>query len=330
MKFVRVFTLKDNLMAEKRIHGIHHVTAMSSGAQKNVDFYAGILGLRMVKKTINFDAPNVYHLYYGDGAGNPGTIMTFFPFPNMRPGAQGKGQVVTTSFSIPEHSVDYWLGRLDRFAIAHKAPQERFEEVVIYLEDHDGLGLELVANAQDEREVGEYGPVPADHAVKGFFGVELLQDTYERTEALLVNHMDHRLIAEAGNRRRYAPDNAPGKFVDIIWNAQAQYGSGGTGTVHHVAFRTPSDEAQLAIRDQLIQAGVQPTPVMDRNYFHSIYYREPGGVLFEIATDPPGFMVDEPEDSLGNALKLPEWYEPRREEIARGLEPIAFDVNAFR
>ena len=316
-------------MNQQLINGIHHVTAMSSGAQANVDFYAGVLGLRLVKKTVNFDAPDVYHLYYGDEGGNPGSIMTFFPFPRMRPGHKGKGQVVTTSFSVTADALDYWVQRLKKFGIEAKAPQERFEEVAIYFEDKDGLGLELVANDKDERKGFSYGQIPVEYAIKGFYGVEILQDTYEKTDSLLTVHMNHKLLGESGNKRRYGTSDEPGKYIDISWNSAEDYGHGGTGTVHHVAFRTENDESQLKMKDLLSSVGYQVTPVMDRNYFHSIYYREPGGVLFEIATDPPGFTVDEAADQLGEGLKLPSQYESHRSELEASLEPINFNADDY-
>jgi glyoxalase family protein len=314
----------------KLITGLHHVTAMASGAQKNVDFYAGVLGLHLVKKTVNFDAPDVYHLYYGDENGSPGSIMTFFPFKGIQPGRHGKGQVATTSLSIPLAALDYWLARLDTYKIPHKNPQQRFDEVFVYLEDPDGLGLELVANDHDDRPGFTYGNIPLEYSIRGFYGVELWENTYERTEALLERYMDHTFLREEGSRRRYSSgEGKPGQFVDIIWDANSRYGAGGSGTVHHVAFNTPSDADQLALREKLLSAGYDPTPVVDRQYFHSVYYREPGGVLFEVATLPPGFAYDEPADQLGTSLKLPEWYEPRRSYLEKLLEPITLDIGKY-
>lgn len=318
--------MKNNL-----ITGLHHVTAMASSPQRNVDFYAGVLGLRLVKKTINFDAPDVYHLYYGDETGNPGSIMTFFPFKGIQPGRHGKGQAATTTFSIPKESVDYWVKRLDHFKIKHKEPQERFDEVVIYFEDWDGLGLELIANDKDNREPFTYGHIPIEHAIRGFYSVELWESTYEKTESLLVNQLDHEFIAEAGPRRRYAaPGAQPGQFIDIVWDAENPFGFDGSGTVHHIAFDTKSDEEQLKIREKVYAAGMRPTPVIDRQYFHSIYFREPGGVLFEVATTPPGFTYDEEVEHLGETLKLPAWEEHRREYIEKLLEPILVNPDKFR
>lgn len=313
-----------------KITGLHHVTAIASDPQKNIDFYAGLLGLRMVKKTINFDAPDVYHLYYGDEEGHPGTIMTFFPFPGLVKGRHGKGQLTTTSFSIPEHSLDYWMDRLTKYKIPFTTPQERFhDEVFISFEDHDGLGLELVANKRDTRSGFTYGQIPIEHALKGFYGVALSLEGYERTGGLLTEQMDHRLLAEQNGRFRFSPTGKPGDFVDILCAPDVLRGLNGSGTVHHLAFATPNDEVQLEVREQLTSGGMQVTPVLDRNYFHSIYFREPGGVLFEVATSDIGFTIDEPKASLGESLKLPAWQEPNRAEIETALQTVAIDPKKF-
>lgn len=318
-------------MAQQLIRGLHHVTAIASGPQQNIDFYTGILGLRLVKKTVNFDAPDVYHFYYGDETGSPGTIMTFFPFPNIRPGHHGIGQAATTTFSIPKTALDYWLQRLAHFEIKHKPPQERFDEVVIYFEDWDGLGLELIANDADDRRPFTYGQIPRQHAIRGFYSVELWENTYERTEALLVNQLDHRFVAEAGARRRYIAGNSarPGQIIDIMWNVHKQFGINGSGTVHHIAFETPTGETQLEIREKLSSAGHHPTQVLDRQYFHSIYFREPGGILFEVATTSPGFLVDEDQENLGNSLRLPSWEESRRARIEPLLKPVTINAEKY-
>lgn len=316
---------------EQKISGLHHVTALASDPQKNVDFYAGILGLRMVKKTINFDAPDVYHLYYGDESGAPGTIMTFFPYSGIMSGRKGKGQLTVTSFSIPENSLDYWIRRLDQFNIIYTKPQERFEsEVFIYFEDHDGLGIELVANTRDKRKGFTYGQIPQEHALKGFYSVALMEEGYEKTAGLLTTQMDHQLVAEKGNRFRFSPTGKPGDLVDVLCAPDAMRGLGGGGTVHHLAFATANDQTQAEIREQLLASGHNVTPVMDRQYFHSIYFREPGGVLFEVATSDIGFDKDENLNKLGEELKLPEWYEPSRQEIEADLQTIVFDWKKFR
>lgn len=313
----------------KLVTGLHHITALASEAQKNVNFYAGILGLRLVKKTINFDAPEVYHLYYGNEQGSPGTILTFFPYPGIPAGRKGKGQLTVTSFSIPENSMDYWMKRLDKFNIGYEGPQQRFDELVLYFEDHDGLGLELVANKNDQRPGFTYGNIPAEFAIKGFYGMTLSEECYEKTAGLLVGQMDHALIAEKGNRFRYSASGKPGDFVDILCNPEALKGLAGYGTIHHVAFATANDASQLQAREKLLAFGLNVTPVIDREYFHSIYFREPGGVLFEIATLPPGFAIDEPLEHLGEALKLPPWEEQNRVRIEKTLSPVHLDIKRY-
>lgn len=312
------------------VTGLHHITALTSDAQKNLDFYAGILGLRLVKKTINFDAPEIYHLYYGDETGSPGTIMTFFPYTDIPKGRKGKGQLTVTAFSIPENALPYWTKRLEKFNIPHTKPEQRFEEIVIYFEDHDGLGLELVANSQDTRKGFTHGNIPSERAIKGFYGMTLSEEGYEKTADLLTAHMDHSLICEKGNRFRYSASGKPGDLVDLVCSPDTLRGLGGTGTVHHVAFATANDASQLQAREKLIKHGFNVTPVLDREYFHSIYFREPGGVLFELATVPPGFTIDETAGHLGEALKLPPWEEPNRQMIEKELPPIQLQLQRFK
>lgn len=332
--FYSLFVLSANQahheIMNRKITGLHHVTAMASDAQKNIDFYAGIMGLRMVKKTINFDSPNVYHLYYGDETGAPGSIMTFFPIPGLAPGRKGKGQMTVTSFSIPENSLDYWMKRLKKFNIEYTHPQERLEsEVAIYFEDNDGLGVELIANKIDKRNGYTYGQIPEEHSVKGFYGVSLAEEGYELTAGLLTEQLDHKLILEKGNRFRFSPTGNAGDFVDVLCSPDDVRGSGGSGTIHHLAFATQDDQSQLNVREALMSSGLSVTPVMDRQYFHSIYFREPGGILFEVATSNIGFTLDEPIANLGEALKLPKWEEANRKAIEAGLRPIHFDFKKF-
>jgi len=317
-------------MGSQLITGLHHITALASNPQNNLDFYAGILGLRLVKKTVNFDAPEIYHLYYGNESGAPGTILTFFPYIGIPKGRKGKGQLTVTSFSIPANSIDYWLKRLKKFAVTHEQPQQRFEnEVFIYFEDQDGLGLELVANQRDQRPAFTYGNIPAEHAIKGFYGITLSEECPEKTAALLVDFMDHELVKEKNNRFRFTADPKTGAFVDILCSPDALQGIGGGGTIHHVAFATANETTQLQTRAKLIENGFNITPVLDRQYFHSIYFREPGGVLFEVATLPPGFAVDESPEHLGESLKLPSWQEPNRHLIEKLLTPIHLDLKKF-
>lgn len=317
-------------MAKKLVTGIHHVTALASDPQRNLDFYSGILGLRLVKKTINFDAPEVYHLYYGNERGSPGTLLTFFPYPGIPQGRVGKGQLTVTSFSIGSHSLDYWINRLAKFKVLHEEPQKRFDdEIYIYFEDHDGLAIELVANNKDKRLGFTYGNIPLEHAIKGFYGITLSEEGYERTAGLLVGQMDHELISEKGNRFRYSASGHPGDFVDVLCVPDTLRGLPGAGTVHHVAFATDNENTQIEAQTRLRKVGLDITPVLDREYFHSIYFREPGGVLFEIATLPPGFTVDESLEHLGESLKLPPWQESNRKLIEKMLVPISIDPKQF-
>jgi glyoxalase family protein len=312
------------------ITGIHHVTALADSAQSNIDFYTGILGLRMVKKTINFDAPDVYHLYYGNETGSPGTIMTFFPYSGIVRGRHGKGQMTVTSFSAPDTSIDYWLKRLTKFKVEFSQPQQRFDdELVVSFEDFHGLGLELIFNKTDQRRGFTYGQIPLEHTVKGFYGVALSEEGYEKTAGLLSGVMDHKLVTEKGNRFRYSASGKPGDFVDVLCVPDALRGLSGAGTIHHLAFATADDASQLDARELLLSKGFDVTPVMDRQYFHSIYFREPGGVLFEIATLPPGFAVDEDPKHLGESLKLPHWIEPHRAQIEEGLEVVRVQTDKF-
>jgi glyoxalase family protein len=315
----------------KLISGIHHVTALATAAQPNLDFYSGILGLRFVKKTVNFDAPEIYHLYYGNKAGDPGTILTFFPYEGIQPGRHGNGMLNTTTFSVPFSSLEFWETRLKRFRVEYKNPQERFaDEVVLYFKDPDGLGLELVFNDRDTRAGYTYGHIPLEHSVKGFYGVEIWAEGYERTAGLLTGQMDHTLVAEDGDRFRFAAQDAPGSYIDILCLPNGQHGLGGGGTVHHIAFSTPNSQTQVEARKKIAERMLNPTPVIDRQYFKSVYFREPGGVLFEVATEDPGFAVDEKVENLGEEFKLPPQYEAYRSQIENVLQPVSVNIEKYR
>ncbi|MDQ6716809.1 MAG: ring-cleaving dioxygenase [Gemmatimonadota bacterium] len=305
--------------------GIHHVTGIASDPQRNVDFYAGILGLRLVKRTVNFDDPTTYHFYFGDSAGHPGTILTFFPWPDTRRGRQGTGQVAVTSFAIAPSSIGFWIERFINKRVEFTPPQSRYDdERVIAFKDHDGFMAELVAHPLAESRPGWDGSgVPAEHSIRGLFSATLWQDSCEATGELLIRSLGFRLVREQGSVFRYSVgDGGPGAIVDLRCVPGLWGGVMGAGTVHHIAFRAREEEAQLEARALLTSTGMNVTPVLDRDYFKSIYFREPSGVLFEIATDPPGFTVDEPIGSLGAALKLPSWLEPRRFEIEALLPNI--------
>lgn len=316
---------------QQLITGIHHVTAIAGNAQKNLDFYTGILGLRLIKKTVNYDGPDVYHFYYGDEQGSPGSILTFFPYQGLVNGRHGKGMLNTTSFSVGSASMDFWLDRFQRFGISYKKPQERFEgEVIVYFEDEDGLGLELVFNDKDTRKGYTMGPVPSEHSIKGFYSVEIWQEGYERTAALLTEQLDHKLIGEKSNRFRFAATDAPGNYVDILCSPDSLKGLAGSGTVHHIAFATPNKETQAEVRLKIVKRMLNPSPILDRNYFTSIYFREPGGVLFEVATLGPGFAIDESLAHLGESLKLPPQYERDRNHIEETLPPVSLNIDNYK
>ncbi len=313
----------------KEIPGIHHVTAIAGEPQQNIDFYAEFLGLRLVKLTVNYDDPETYHLYYGDEDGHPGTILTFFPWPGAPRGRKGAGQVTTTSFSIPRDSVSYWVERLGKHGVGFTGPVDRFDEQLISFSDPDGLNLELVAHAGESRRGWSRGPVPQEHAIRGFFGVTLSEEGYEKTSSLLTETMGFELIKQEGNRFRYAAGSGgPGASVDLLCQPDARPGVVSVGTVHHVAWRTPDDQQQKIWREELVGAGLNVTPIIDRKYFHSIYFREPGGVLFEIATDPPGFTIDEGREELGTRLMLPPQLEDLREHLDRVLPRVKLPKTA--
>ena len=311
-------------MEHPTIAGLHHLTAIVGDPQQNVDFYTRVLGLRLVKQTVNFDDPGTYHLYYGDEVGTPGTILTFFPWPGAPKGRRGTGQIIDISFSIASTALDYWIDRLSKHDVTITGPTTRFDEQVISFFDPHGLSLELVAHKDAELHSGwEKGPIPPAYAIRGFSSVTLAVAQQERTATMLTNVLGFRLIAQEGNRFRYEVGaGGPGARVDVLSLPDQPRGRIAVGTVHHVAWRTEDDAHQLAWQDYLKGNGTDVTPVQDRQYFHSIYFHEPGGVLFEIATDPPGFSIDEQVEQLGTHLKLPPWLEPYRSKIEEVLLPI--------
>lgn len=308
----------------REILGIHHVTAIAGDPQCNVDFYTQILGLRLVKLTINYDDPSSYHFYYGDEAGSPGSILTFFAWPGGYRGRRGVAQATVASFSVPGGSLDYWKERFDRFEVLWEPPVARFGEAVLVFYDPDGLKLELVAHpGAEERAAWQGGPIPEPYALRGFHSVTLTERSAAPTAALLTETMGFRLVQEEGERSRYTVgESGAARIVDLVSLPETPRGVIGTGTVHHIAWRTPDDTQQEAWRAYLTQQRYHVSPVMDRQYFHSIYYPEPGGVLFEIATDAPGFTADELLENLGTSLRLPDWLEPHRDAIQRGLLPL--------
>jgi len=310
--------------------GIHHVTAITSDPQRNLDFYAGVLGLRLVKRTVNFDDPTTYHFYFGDAAGSPGTLITFFVWPGAKRGRPGAGQVGVTSFAIPPRSLGYWIERLIRYHVSYEQPQTRFDdERVIALKDPDGLLLELVAHpAAETRPEWSGGEVAAEHSIRGIHSVTLWEDGHELTSRLLVDSLGFELTREQGSIYRFvAAGGGPASIVDLRLVPGLWSGVMGAGAVHHVAFRASSESEHVAIRGSLAGIGSNITPQIDRQYFRSVYFREPGGVLFEIATDGPGFTLDEPLETLGLALMLPPWLEDRRFEIEALLPDVRLPLK---
>jgi len=306
----------------KPIVGLHHVTAIASDPQRNLDFYTEVLGLRFVKRTVNFDDPGTYHFYFGDDAGAPGTILTFFPWPHAARGHAGAGEVAKTAFSVPLDSIDYWEKRLLNFNVSVERTGKRFNEEVLTFPDPDGMRIEIVGHADaGAANPSRHADVPEEHAIRGFFGVTLLEHESESTTTILAVMGFHK-IAEEGNRLRFAAEgSALGNHIDLVIDPKAGYGRPGAGSVHHIAFRAADDASQLEWRSEIARC-LDVTPVLDRTYFHSIYFREPGGVLFELATDPPGFAFDEPIETLGEELRIPEWLEPRRKSLEQRLPKI--------
>ena len=309
------------------IHGLHHVTATVTDAQADVDFYVGLLGQRLVKKTVNFDNPGVYHFYYGNEAGEPGTIMTTFPYAGMgvRVGAKGAGQIDVTSFSAPAGAIDFWRARLATAGVPYTGDPTPFGEDALHFDDPSGLHIRIVGTDGDDRTPWTRPDIDSTRAIRGIHSVGMHVRRPEVSGALLTGMMDNAMIGEAANITRYGMDDArPGRIVEVVDAGDAPGAVNGLGTVHHVAFAVATAEDQLRMQRELRAAGLQVTDVLDRQYFTSIYFREPNGVLFEIATLPPGFAVDEPLADLGGALKLPPWEEPRRALIESLLPPVTY------
>lgn len=304
--------------------GIHHITALANDPRANVSFYQDVLGQRLVKRTVNFDDPTNHHLYYGDAMGSPGTLLTFFPWPGLRRGQRGVGETGAVSYAVLRDSLAYWRARLAAYDMPATDGGERFGQPVLIFEDVDGMALELVGvETPPTVQPWAEGPVPAEHMLRGFFGATLCVSDAEPTAALLTDLLGYRQVGAEGERLRFqAASGTPGTVVDLLVQPAAPGGRMGAGTVHHVAFRAPDEAAQTALRQRLTDAGLSVTPVRDRQYFRSVYFYEPGGVLFEIATDGPGMLIDETPAELGSALRLPPWLEPYRPEIAQTLPPL--------
>lgn len=303
---------------------IHHVTAIAGEPRRNLDFYAGLLGMRLVKLTVNYDDPGTYHFYFGDELGRPGSLLTFFPWDGGRPGRQGTGQINGVALAIPQGSLGYWVERLLSRGVKYEGPSRRFGEQVLAFADPDGMMLELVAAPSAAGLEGwRDGPVPAEHAIRGVRGITIWEDGDAGSAAFLTGTMGYTVREEADNRVRLeSGSDRLGSVVELRRAPGFWRGTDGVGTVHHVAFRAGDDAEQLVRQRELREMGVQVTDVRDRTYFRSIYFREPGGVLFEIATDGPGFTVDESPAELGSALRLPARLEGLRQRLEASLPPL--------
>ncbi|WP_161887875.1 ring-cleaving dioxygenase [Pontibacter russatus] len=309
---------------ENSILGLHHITAIAGAAKSNLDFYTKVLGLRLLKKTVNFDDPGTYHLYYGDERGSAGSILTFFPYEGARRGRAGTGMATNIAYAVPEGSFDFWVDRFEKHNVIYNKPSEKFGEPYLTFLDPDGLKLELVVPKNgDNRKAWETDEVKADVATRGFHGVTLTLQQIAPTAAVLTDILGYRLLEQSGNRYRYITDAVENAaIIDLVELPNETHGIGGAGTNHHIAFRVKNEDVLMQFHDKVAQSGLSITNKIDRNYFYSLYFREPGGVLFEIATDNPGFGIDEPWDKLGSGLLLPPQYEPRRAEIESVLPKL--------
>jgi glyoxalase family protein len=306
---------------ENRILGLHHITAIAGDAQRNYDFYTRVLGLRLVKKTVNFDDPGTYHFYFGDETGTPGTILTFFPWVGITPGYTGTSMATEIGYAVPEGSLEFWKDRFSRFNTRHGEIGERFGEQYLPFQDPDGLKINLVVTKNpDDRKPWQTEEVKADAATRGFHNITLTLKQIEATAEILTGVLGYTLLGQEGNRYRFGTDAiAHANRVDIIEAPGERAGSVAGGTNHHVAFRVKDDTILMEYQEKIARMGLGITPKIDRDYFFSLYFREPGGVLFELATDNPGFAKDEPVNELGTHLKLPSRYERHRAEIEKVL-----------
>ncbi|SFW66432.1 ring-cleaving dioxygenase [Chitinophaga sancti] len=309
---------------EDRILGLHHITAIADNAKRNLDFYTNTLGVRFVKKTVNFDDPGTYHFYFGNETGTPGTILTFFPWEGIGKGTTGTGMATEIGYAVPEGSLEFWAARFKERGVKHGEIAERFGELYLPLEDPDGLKLNLIVPKNgDDRTAWETADVKAAHATKGFHNVTLNLRSIGPTATVLTEILGYQPQGVEGNRHRFVTDaigNA--NIVDLIESPKESAGKNAAGTNHHVAFRVKNDEILMKFREKVMKKGLNITPKIDRDYFFSLYFREPGGVLFELATDNPGFTVDEPLEELGKNLKLPAQYRTMRGEIEKVLPPL--------
>lgn len=307
------------------IQGIHHITAIAGNAQRNYDFYTKVLGLRMVKKTVNFDDPGTYHFYFGNENGTPGTILTFFPWQGIQQGRPGTGMATEIGYSVPEGSLEFWKDRFTQFNVQHGITAERLGELYLPFQDPDGLQLNLIVpRKNDNRQAWETTEVKAQNATKGFHSITLTLKSIKGTADILTEVFGYTLLEQEGSRYRYITTNIENAaIVDLIEAPEEERGIVAGGTNHHVAFRVANEDVLMTYREKILQKGINITPKINRDYFFSLYFREPGGVLFELATDNPGFTVDEPLDQLGTSLKLPVQYQPMRAEIEKALPELS-------
>lgn len=311
---------KEMVVMSKKTAGIHHITAIVGHPQENVNFYAGVLGLRLVKQTVNFDDPGTYHLYFGNEGGKPGTIITFFPWANARQGKIGDGQVGVTSYVVPKGAMGFWEQRLAKFGVP-ATKMERFGEQYLEFDDPHGLHLEIVEREEGEKNTWQAGEINSDVAIKGFGGATLLSVRPDETAQLLENVMGLKKVGQEGDFIRFQSSADIGNIIDLKLTTIGR-GQMGVGTVHHIAWRAKDDEDQLEWQKYVADSGYGVTAVRDRNYFNAIYFKEHGEILFEIATDPPGFAHDESLETMGEKLMLPEQYETHRDQIERALIPF--------
>ena len=309
---------------DSTVTGLHHVTVIAGDPQENLDFYAGVLGMRLVKKTVNQDVPGTYHLFYADGVAHAGTDLTFFPWPDMAPGRAGVGLTVEVALAVPAGSLTHWSDRLMNHGIQPGPLAVRFGESGLSFTDPHGLHLVLVETAElREFTPWDRSPVPESRQVRGLHGVRLLERSSAPTVEFLTTTLGFEEIGQEDGWRRFVlPGGRSGRVLDIKEAADQRQGSWGTGSVHHIAWRVPDDATELAVQRRLQAAGRHPTPVIDRFWFKSVYFKEPGGALFEIATDGPGFGIDEAADQLGGRLVLPPWLEPQRSAIESTLPQL--------
>jgi glyoxalase family protein len=311
------------------VHGLHHITAIAGPAQENLDFYAGILGMRLVKRSVNQDDPGTYHLFYADAEGQPGTDLTFFPWTHLAPPRLGHGLAVEVSLEVPAGSLTYWAARLAKYGTRMEKTEQRFGDTVLPLTDPHGLRVALVESARGIARTStpwDGGPVPGEHQIRGLYGARIWERETTPSAEFLTRVLGFQRLAEENGWTRYGFADAAG-VLDLRQTPDIRRGAWGVGSVHHLAWRVEDDEYQLAVREQVESAGAHATPVIDRFWFKSVYFKEPGGVLFELATDGPGFAIDEDRTHLGERLVLPPFLEPHRADIERVLPPLSLHIG---